>query len=592
MRGGRPEQQDQFVREAQVTGQLEHPGIVPIHELGHDETGQPYYVMKFVHGQTLKDVTDDYHGPKQSPAEPKEVRRPQLLNSFVSLCQTIAYAHSREVIHRDIKPDNVMVGPYGETLVLDWGLAKVVGEPDALEKSPGVRLSYSGESLETLDGTVKGTPTYMAPEMAEGKVEAIDESSDIYLLGATLYHMLTGKAPRTAKKLSELLTLARTQEPTPPRQLDATVPKPLDAICRKAMAFQKADRYATALALAEDVQRYLAGEPVEAYRENVWERAGRWVRRHRTALMRAAAVVVVLTVGSVAALAVRDSEQRRAEAQRVADDLRRQEQARTQVAEFRRLAEETRFFAANADPAEENAPFFDLKKGEARGAAALAVAESWGPKLEQLPLADDVRDALKQEQYDLLLLLAQVKNRRGEAKEALALLDRAAGLAPPTRGLHRLRGESYRLLDDAGRAAAGQRLAQDAKTPTRALDHFLAGEGHRAEAAQLSLDAKDGQGKSEKHGLLEQAAGEYRHELRLDPEHYWSHFQLGRTYQSLGKNAEAVEVLGACVALRPNAPWGYSARGLALTGLKRFAEATADLERGRRSSTRTSARPA
>src|SRR5439155_2783673 len=141
IRSGRETQADKFLHEAQITGQLEHPGVVPVHEVGVDATGQPYYVMKFVHGRTLKEAIDDYHKPAGPRAVAREVQFVQLLQVFIHLCQTVAYAHSRSVIHRDLKPDNVMVGQYGETLVLDWGLAKIVGEGGGSETMPEVRLS-------------------------------------------------------------------------------------------------------------------------------------------------------------------------------------------------------------------------------------------------------------------------------------------------------------------------------------------------------------------------------------------------------------------------------------------------------------------
>src|SRR5262249_5228442 len=146
--------QARFLMEAQVTGQLEHPGVVPIHELGVDEKGQPFYVMKFVHGRTLKKVIEEYHSPTPAGGEPNEVQRLRLLETFVDLCQTVAYAHSRGVLHRDLKPDNVMLGPYGETLLLDWGLAKLVGRPEARGPASGedapVHLTYTGSGTETV----------------------------------------------------------------------------------------------------------------------------------------------------------------------------------------------------------------------------------------------------------------------------------------------------------------------------------------------------------------------------------------------------------------------------------------------------------
>src|SRR5439155_9289980 len=258
----------------------------------------------FLQGRTLQDAITAYHSSDGADVS-KEVQQLRLLESFLTVCQTVAYAHSRGVIHRDLKPDNIIVGEYGETLLLDWGLAKVMGQPEApsggddgngLASYSFVRLSVTGESTQTRAGAVKGTPGYMAPETASGNIEAVDQASDIYLLGATLYHVLTGQPPRQGKNLSQLLTQARKEPPPPPRSVKPGIPKPLEAICLKAMAFQKQDRYASASALAEDLQRYLAGEPVAAYRETLLERTWRWCRRHRQRLgWCAAAFLVVAT---------------------------------------------------------------------------------------------------------------------------------------------------------------------------------------------------------------------------------------------------------------------------------------------------------
>ena len=274
----------QFVKEARVTGQLEHPGVIPVHELSLDENEQPYYVMKFVHGKTLKDVIADFHKGLPDAGTSREVEWLRLLNIFLDLCQTIAYAHSRGVIHRDIKPDNVMVGAYGETLVLDWGLAKVVGEPESADPFAAMQMR-DDDTLQTMAGTVKGTPYFFAPEVAAGKVDEVDQVSDVYLLGGTLYNMITNHTPRTGKKISQLLDDAINVPPVPPRTLDPTVPKPLDAICRKALAHQKASRYQTAAALAADVEAYIAGEPVTAYKETPLERA--WRKAEESAHLKA-----------------------------------------------------------------------------------------------------------------------------------------------------------------------------------------------------------------------------------------------------------------------------------------------------------------
>jgi len=281
--GDRHDQRRRFRVEAQITGRLEHPGVVPVHELSVGAGGEPFYVMKFVQGRTLKRVVEEFHA-KGLTGGARELEQVRLLQMFHSLCQTVAYAHSRGVLHRDLKPENVMLGPYGETILLDWGIAKVMGQADDGGGGPPGAPAWLGDSLPdtgTHFGAVLGTPSYMSPEVAAGRNDEVDERSDIYLLGATLYEILSGSKPRSAKTVVELLQKAQTEPPRPVRVVNPLVPRALDAVCLKAMAHRKEDRYQTATELAEDVQRFLAGEPVSAHREDALTRAWRWAARRR-----------------------------------------------------------------------------------------------------------------------------------------------------------------------------------------------------------------------------------------------------------------------------------------------------------------------
>jgi tRNA A-37 threonylcarbamoyl transferase component Bud32/Flp pilus assembly protein TadD len=580
-RKGTPEEQERFLREARITGQLEHPGIVPVHEVGSDENGQPIYVMKFIHGRTLTDAIKEYQHPDPTDKTPREVHLLRLLEVFVSLCQTVAYAHSRGVLHRDLKPDNVMLGPYGETLVLDWGLAKVIGQVEGATGGVSVVLSTSGESMESVAGSVRGTPGYMPPEMAGGEVEAIDQLSDVYLLGATLYQILTGRQLRRGKSLPALLKEAMAVAPPAPRSFDPTISRPLDAICTKAMAFAKADRYSSAGALAEDMQRYLAGEPVAAYPEGWLARAGRWARKHRQALGRAAVAALILGVGLTAFILVWNERTKAMEAdqkaKQEAEANRLQKEASDRLAEFDRKADESQFYLASVNPTAEQAPYFDPRKGEDAGREALAVAD----KLDGLPLKDGERDKVTRQEYDLLLLLAQARVQDASeegARQGLDLLARAETLGSPSAGLHRLRADCYRLLRD-DRADAERRQAESGESPLTAPDHFLRGDRYRDDAFRPDAKQQDAAAGKTKRDLLDKAMAEYREALRLSPDHFWAHFQLGRCYLSLGADAEGAEALGACVALKPDSPWAYTVRGLALARLKRYDAAEADFSR-------------
>jgi tRNA A-37 threonylcarbamoyl transferase component Bud32 len=174
-----PDSRMRFVQEAEITGQLEHPGVVPVYGLGRYADGRPYYAMRFIRGKSLKEVIEGFHAANP-PWCPLELR--QLLGRFVDVCNTIAYAHSRRIIHRDIKPDNVMLGEFGETLVVDWGLAKQLGQPDILPEDSGgpVAPGLSRNSFSTLPGAVMGTPQYMSPEQAAGSHDQLSPASDIY----------------------------------------------------------------------------------------------------------------------------------------------------------------------------------------------------------------------------------------------------------------------------------------------------------------------------------------------------------------------------------------------------------------------------
>jgi serine/threonine-protein kinase len=300
----RPALWARFLEEARVTGQLEHPGIVPVYELARrPDDGQPFYAMRFVKGHTLAAALQAYHEKRRAgTATPLELRG--LLSAFVAVCNAAAYAHSRGVIHRDLKPANVVLGDFGEVMVLDWGLAKVLGRGTAEGSPAPVALAADAARQDTVQGQVLGTPAYMAPEQAEGRPDLLDARTDVYGLGALLYEILTGQPPFGGGELPEVLRRVREEVPAPPRQLVAATPRPLEAVCLKALAKLGADRYATATGLADEVQRWLADEPVRAYPEPAAVRAGRWARRHRTwvAGAAAAAAVAVATLGTATVL--------------------------------------------------------------------------------------------------------------------------------------------------------------------------------------------------------------------------------------------------------------------------------------------------
>jgi serine/threonine-protein kinase len=305
-----------FVDEARITGQLEHPGIVPVYELVQPSEGdKPFYTMRFVAGRTLTQTINSYHQKRiAGDTGPLELR--QLLDGFVAVCNAVAYAHSRGVLHRDLKGQNVMLGDFGEVMVLDWGLAKKLKlsqrQPTTMEdegrspppendanSAPGgaARVDTDGRN-ETVQGQVLGTPAYMSPEQAAGRHAELGSATDVYSLGAILYEILTGQPPFTAKDSQELLDKVIHEAPIRPRALVSSVPGALEAVCMKALSKLPAERYATATALAHDVRHWQADESVTAYAEPIVTRLGRWGRRHRS-LMAAVAGLLLATVAGL-----------------------------------------------------------------------------------------------------------------------------------------------------------------------------------------------------------------------------------------------------------------------------------------------------
>ena len=224
-----------MIREAQIIAGLEHPGIVPVHDVGTLPDGRIFYAMKFVRGLRL----DEYAAQGASQRD--------RLRKFQAVCDAVAFAHAHGVIHRDLKPQNIMIGSFGEVLVLDWGVAKTKQNFHQSEKNP-----FQSVANQTLDGTVIGTRDYMSPEQARGEIDQIDERADVYSLGAVLHFLLDDKATKPAK-----------------------------AIRSKAMAHAPDSRYATAADLSADIGRLLDAEPVLAYRENAFEKVSRWVGKNR-----------------------------------------------------------------------------------------------------------------------------------------------------------------------------------------------------------------------------------------------------------------------------------------------------------------------
>jgi|JI10StandDraft_1071094.scaffolds.fasta_scaffold01858_25 WD40 repeat protein len=290
MRVDSPDAATRFVREALVTANLQHPAIVPVYEVGRWPSGQPFYAMKLVSGGPLAASID---------AAPSLADRTALLPHVIAVADALAYAHGEGIIHRDLKPANVMVGAHGETVVIDWGLARRVDQPGDIDTLPPIASAAPGE---TVVGAVLGTPVYMAPEQARG--ERVDARADVYAIGAMLYHLLAGRPPYGHLGTAAEVLAAVKAGPAPPLTAIApAAPRELAAIVRRAMAHDAGARYPTAAALADDLRRFATGQLVSAHHYGRGERLRRFARRNRGALAIAAAAAVAL--GVTGALSIR-----------------------------------------------------------------------------------------------------------------------------------------------------------------------------------------------------------------------------------------------------------------------------------------------
>ncbi len=318
-----------FMREALITARLEHPGIVPVHEAGRWPNGDPYYVMKLVEGRTLKELMAQHYGLRDRIA---------LLPHVIAVADAVGYAHSEGVIHRDIKPSNVIVGAFGETIVVDWGLARD-STRDLAEPTSEDLLAH-GSGVSTVSGKIVGTPKYMAPEQARG--ELVDPRADVYAIGAVLYELLSGKAPHTDDTPEAVLDRVIAGPPPLLAAVAPNVPSELADIVAKAMARVPADRYANATILAEDLRRFQTGKLVSAHAYTPWALIRKKLAQHRGVVAVAVASAIALgTVGVesfrkvVAERDISEGERARAEQARGAAERSKRElvlvQARTSL---------------------------------------------------------------------------------------------------------------------------------------------------------------------------------------------------------------------------------------------------------------------
>ncbi|HMG23955.1 MAG TPA: protein kinase, partial [Kofleriaceae bacterium] len=360
-----------FEREIRITARLEHPSIVPVHDAGESRSGTPFYVMRKVSGRPLE---------KLVAAADTLGERLALIPHIVDSAQAIAHAHERGVVHRDIKPSNILVGELGETVVIDWGLAKVIGEPDDHDHATPRPLVDLDDTLKTRAGIVYGTPGFMAPEQLRGA--PVDERCDVYALGATLYHLLARTPPHHAKTADEMMKAAVAAPPTPIRELVSGVPPDLSTIVDKALAHDPTTRYQDARALAADLQRFLTGQLVASHHYTPREKLIRLIRNNRGV---SAAIAVLIVLGTAAVIRIYIERNRADRAAHVAE---------TQRAEAERRAAEARAEAERAAAEAGAAAASGAERAEAIRIVAATVSVSSEPArvVDDLDLKDTKRE--------------------------------------------------------------------------------------------------------------------------------------------------------------------------------------------------------
>ncbi len=463
-----------FIEEAQVTAQLEHPNIVPVHELGVDASEQVFYTMKFVRGVTLREVLDRLANGHAPTVEKYPL--PALLTIFQKVCDALAFAHSRGVIHRDLKPANIMLGDFGEVLVMDWGLAKRQNRKSEAGRGSGVE-SAEGENVSlfvTQAGAVLGTPQYMAPEQAQGDVESLDARTDIYALGAILYQLLALRPSVAGKSVREIVDKVgrgeiedmelRGQAPRP-HLPGGRIPVSLAAVTRQAMALSPSARYQTVAALQAELTAYQSGFATSAENASAWKQLTLLVRRHRIVATVAGASLVLLTgISGFYTLNVvhaRDSAKRAlvqeaAERQRADEARAEAEAARTSAEEAKTRAEAARA-QATADRTRADQKAAEAEAQRTRATEALAELRKSAPAFFELA------QNLRQEQ---------------QFEEALAKLSSAIQLEPEKPGY---------LLVQAHLFQATEQLAEAAKVYQKILALPAASSDRDSAARNLAI---------------------------------------------------------------------------------------------------------
>jgi tetratricopeptide (TPR) repeat protein len=545
------DQLGRFQREALITARLQHPGIVPVYEAGRWPSGEPFFAMKLVSGRPLDRVIGEATRLEERLA---------LLPRLAAACDAIAYAHSQRIIHRDLKPANVLIGDFGETVVIDWGLAKDLDADDSLESGNRAPRrprtpTQSGNATLTVAGAVMGTPAYMGPEQARG--EPVDQRADVFALGAMLYHLLAGVPPYAARTATEVIAAAALGKVVPLLQREKRAPIELVAIVERAMAPLPVDRYETAAGLADELRRYLTGQLVGAHRYTALQRIGRFVKRHRAAVTIATIATLGFVVGGT--IAVRNVVRARDDAQRAERVAITRKQAAERLIDYMFSDMKTRLSAAGR---------LDLLAGLGAEVRRYYATLARGPG--GMPREDVLRWA------EAIDLIGQAEKVSGKPDEALATWrearDKLSALVQSGKltGAHRLRRmiarfdfesaqvfhERGQLAEESARLAAAKQeyealltadptsvdlLLGAAETHDR-LGDLLRNEGKVDEAFDEYSEAK-----AERERATSQGNGKVTEEkMALST----SHLKLGSVYQNRGESSTALDEYKKALKLR------------------------------------------
>jgi tetratricopeptide (TPR) repeat protein len=511
-----PEITDRFEQEARLAARLEHPSIVTVHELGCEEGKPPFCVMRLVQGHRLIDIVRRFHD-RTSRLRPTErnMRWNEMLRHFIAACNATAFAHSRGVIHCDLKPQNIVVGAFGETIVVDWGLAKaVVTRASGSTSGPGYSRERERSERDLSEtGSIVGTLPYMSPEQAEPVAELVGPRSDVYSLGATLYHILTGQAPFEDDDAHLLRSKVINGQFRAPREIDSSVSRELDAIVCKAMSRAPSDRYAKATALADDVAHWLADEPVSACKASLASRAGRWARRHRSWVASGVAVLLLSLVG-VAGFAV------------------------VIAARNRELAAKHSLMAFFSTKVVAAARPTNLEGGLGSGVTLLRALDTAEPSLEQSFAGEPELQAA------IRYRLAETYYEAGEQEKALRQFVRAAdlrarALGPDNADTLEARDGAARLYLEVGRVDDAVGLLEE----TLRLRREKLGPDHAdtiGSTHNLAM-AYNSEGRQEEAAKLDEQIVAWR-SAHLGPRHpdtLYSVGNLASVYRDLGRFAEA-----------------------------------------------------